>query len=371
MGNLENSEILRRGKGGVLFVRSTRRAGTNRRLVAEKRCLSPFSPLGRIAINFARRGNRHKSTPDISSRKTFRATAVDRHSRLGRTEAVGRHPVVGVGEPARRLRNRCRIGRGLRGPLQPQGRDSLRRVASGRRSGGGDDQGVLVSRGPIVHVLLCGARVCEGWCDAALQRFDDPGVAAVAPVLVDQDRPAVLLAAGGELRGRRPDSTSWAGTPRGGGRKLPAADRIPAPGCRLFPPIGPRYAVSLFSSDVGDWLTVLDLALSLQQAGLRTVLEPHCRVLAAAGADRRGGPFRRSLELERFFWRVFPRGNWAVAGWFVTRWSCWGKAWRGFPGWRRLPNSPAGCWESFASAPTARTGGGFGVSRLEARPRLP
>jgi GT2 family glycosyltransferase len=193
-------------------------------------------------------------------------------------------------------------------------KDEIRFVEAPRGAGltAAINQGVLVSRGPIVHVLLCGARVCEGWCDAALQRFDDPGVAAVAPVLVDQDRPATLLAAG--------VSYGAGGRIRLLGRGRPAADaasyqrRIESPHLVAgFFRQSALSSVSLFSSDVGDWLTVLDLALSLQQAGLRTVLEPHCRVLAAAGADRRGGPFRRSLELERFFWRVFPRGNWAVA----------------------------------------------------------
>jgi hypothetical protein len=174
------------------------------------------------------------------------------------------------------------------------------------------NQGLLVSRAPIVHLLLCGARACEGWCDAALERFDDPGVAAVAPLLVDQDRPATIVAAG--------VSYGAGGRMRLLGRGRPAADaagyqrRIQSPHLVAgFYRQSALNSVSLFSPDVGDRLTVLDLALSLQQAGLRTVLEPHCRVLAAAGADCRIGPFRRSLELERFFWRFFPRGAWAIA----------------------------------------------------------
>jgi hypothetical protein len=174
------------------------------------------------------------------------------------------------------------------------------------------NQGVLVSRAPIVHLLLCGARACEGWCDAALERFDDPCVAAVAPLLVDQDRPATILAAG--------VSYGAGGRIRLLGRGRPAADaaayqrRIQSPhlvaGFYRQSALG---SVSFFCPDVGDRLTVLDLALGLHQAGLRTVLEPRCRVLAAGDADCRGGPFRRSLELERFFWRYFPRGGWASA----------------------------------------------------------
>ncbi len=174
------------------------------------------------------------------------------------------------------------------------------------------NQGVLVSRAPIVHVLVCGTRACEGWCDAALERFDDPGVAAVAPLLVDQDRPAKILAAG--------VSYGAGGRVRLLGRGRAAANaadyqrRIQSPHLVAgFYRQSALSLISLFSPDVGDGLTVLDLALSLQEAGLRTELEPQCRVLAAGGADCRVGPFRRSLELERFFWRFFPRGGWAAA----------------------------------------------------------
>ena len=174
------------------------------------------------------------------------------------------------------------------------------------------NQGVLVSLCADRPPVAVQRRVCEGWCDAALERFDDPRVAAVAPLLVDQDRPATILAAG--------VSYGAGGRIRLLGRGRPAADaagyqrRIQSPhlvaGFYRQSALG---SVALFPPDVGDRLTVLDLALSLQQAGLRTVLEPRCRVLAAAGADCRGGPFRRSLELERFFWRFFPRGGWATA----------------------------------------------------------
>jgi GT2 family glycosyltransferase len=193
-------------------------------------------------------------------------------------------------------------------------KDEIRFVEAPRGAGlaAAINQGVLVSRAPIVHLLLCGARVGEGWCDAALARFDDPSVAAVAPVLVDQDRPATILAAG--------VSYGVGGRIRLLGRGRPAASatayqrRIQSPHLVAgFYRQSALSSVSLFSAEVGEHLTVLDLALSLQQAGLRTVLEPRCQVLAAAGADCRVGPFRRSLELERFFWRFFPRGGWLTA----------------------------------------------------------
>ena len=193
-------------------------------------------------------------------------------------------------------------------------KDEIRFIEAPRGAGlaAAINQGVLVSRAPIVHLLLCGARAGEGWCEAALERFDDPGVAAVAPVLVNQDRPATMLAAG--------VSYGVGGRIRLLGRGRPAADAAGYQRWVQSPHLVAGFyrqsalsSVALFSPDVGDRLTVLDLALSLQQAGLRTELESRCRVLAAAGADRRGGPFGRSLELERFFWRFFPRGRWALA----------------------------------------------------------
>jgi len=174
------------------------------------------------------------------------------------------------------------------------------------------NHGLLVSRAPIAHVLLCGARASEGWCDTALKPFDDPRVAAVAPVLVDQDRPATILAAGVRY--------GVGGRLRFLGRGRPLANaaayqrRVQSPHLVAgFYRQSALSSVSLFSPEVGDRLTVLDAALNLQQAGLRTVLEPQCRVLAAAGDDCRVGPFRQSLELERFFWRFFPRAGWAAA----------------------------------------------------------
>ena len=192
-------------------------------------------------------------------------------------------------------------------------KDEIRFIESPQAAGlaAAINEGLLVCRAPVVHLLLCGARASEGWCDAALARFDDTAVAAVAPLLVDQDQPATILAAGVRY--------GAGGRMRFLGQGRPLAD---AAGCQRwvqspclvagFYRQSASASVSLFSTDVGDRLTVLDLALSLQKAGLRTVLEPQSRVLAAAGADCRTGPFRRSLELERFFWRFYPRDRWAA-----------------------------------------------------------
>ena len=53
----------------------------------------------------------------------------------------------------------------------------------------------------------------------------------------------------------------------------------------------------------GDRLAGVDLGLVLHQLGLRSVLEPRCRVAVRPEAMFRRGDFRDAMESERFFWR--------------------------------------------------------------------
>jgi hypothetical protein len=67
------------------------------------------------------------------------------------------------------------------------------------------------------------------------------------------------------------------------------------------------------SEYVGDRTAIIDLALTLCELGFGTALEPKSEVLAPADIDLRCGSFRRSLELERLFWRWAPQGPWPWA----------------------------------------------------------
>ena len=70
--------------------------------------------------------------------------------------------------------------------------------------------GIGATRAPLVHVLAAGCKLADGWADAALKHFDDPRVAAVAPLVLQCGRRERVLAAGigysagGSRRQRRP-----------------------------------------------------------------------------------------------------------------------------------------------------------------------
>jgi hypothetical protein len=172
--------------------------------------------------------------------------------------------------------------------------------------------GITASRSPLIHVLLCGCQVSEGWTETALCHFNDPRVATVVPLVVGPgESPRVLAAgmsyqAGGRVgmlgRGQSPQAASRC-QKRLLGASLAAG----------FYRKSALEMVGLFSHDVSGWLASVDLGLALEQAGFRAVLEPECRVTAAHPLARPIGTFRRSLDLERLFWRWGPRGGWPLS----------------------------------------------------------
>ena len=167
--------------------------------------------------------------------------------------------------------------------------------------------GIASSRAEIVHVLPCGVRACEGWCDKALAGFDDPKVAAVIPVLVDAETPSRVVSAGA-VYGRS-------------GRVRPlrkAADRtdlVPDPNhAAAFYRKSVLHRVGRFSDRFGDRLSPVDLGLTLQEAGYRSTLASSCRMLAVRPGVTQG-PLARGWSAERLFWRWLPpagRGKWIV-----------------------------------------------------------
>ena len=72
----------------------------------------------------------------------------------------------------------------------------FRRVADGAGLVEATNQGIQLSRAPIVHLLACGTEVREGWADSAVEHFQDPRVAAVAPLAIDLNHRDRVLAAG-------------------------------------------------------------------------------------------------------------------------------------------------------------------------------
>ncbi len=195
--------------------------------------------------------------------------------------------------------------------------------------------GFGMSRTEIIHVLLCGTEVGEDWTAAAVKHFDDPRVACVAPLVVDgQDRSRVV-AAGVEYH-------------PGGRMKMlgPAAPPAAVATCRTVLAPHPAAAfyrkatvadVGRFDAEVGDQWAVLDLALTLDHGGFRTVLESNCRVSLLPEAQERVGAFFTALAAERFFWRWAPSAGW------IRSLALHGITWAS-EGWQMLPNPRIAAW---------------------------
>ncbi|MEE8450581.1 MAG: glycosyltransferase family 2 protein [Thermoguttaceae bacterium] len=191
-------------------------------------------------------------------------------------------------------------------------------VRAGRGIGliGCINAGICASRAPVVHPLLCGVKVGPGWADIALARFDDPVVAAVAPLVLDGQNPPRVVAAGVTYR--------WAGIVRSIGRGLSPEDalrRCPVlrdPVLRDPAAYGPdisagfyRKAVlrrfGLFDAEAGDLLSTLDMTLAMRRAGLGCAIEPRCLTYVGQAPTVSMSPLQRGRQIERLFWRWLPR----------------------------------------------------------------
>ena len=115
-------------------------------------------------------------------------------------------------------------------------------------------------------MLASGFEATPGWAEAALARFAEPDVAAVAPVVVDRDHPERILSAG--LR--------W--TAAGSIGRIAAGKRLDRFAANDRVLCGPELAVAFYRRDVLETVETLqhhgselaaatDLALAMRQAG--------------------------------------------------------------------------------------------------------
>ena len=170
--------------------------------------------------------------------------------------------------------------------------------------------GIRHCRSPIVHILGAGFEVQEGWADIALEGFENPQLAAVAPVVLSADDSDRVLSAGV--------------TYRSGGirlsRSLRSAGRLPKPGkkSRLF---GPHAAAAFYRVEAldavggglpntnGNDFADVQLAMELRDAGYSTIFDPRVKIVADELPSWDGHGFRYGLHAERMFWRhAFSQG---------------------------------------------------------------
>ena len=190
--------------------------------------------------------------------------------------------------------------------------------------------GIRASRGDVVELLNDDTEVQPGWADAALQRFADPLVAAVAPLVLVWPAGLVIDSAGdryylGGVAGKRGHGELLSGL------YLQSCPVFGASASSGFYRRSGLDRVGLFPESFGGYFEDVDLAFRLRRAGYQAIYEPASRVLHHVSASYgRGG--RRLLEQqscneERVFWRNVPASALARA---VPRHLAVlaGKAWR-------------------------------------------
>jgi GT2 family glycosyltransferase len=170
--------------------------------------------------------------------------------------------------------------------------------------------GIRATKGTIVEMLNDDTEVQSGWAESALRWFDDPGIGAVAPLVLAWPDGLHIDSAGdryylGGVAGKR-------------GHRRPLCDAYLQP-CRIFGASATagfyrRSAldrVGLFPEEFGSYFEDVDLAFRLNQAGYRAMYEPGSRVLhhvsASYGRTGRRLLERQSFNEERVFWRNIPR----------------------------------------------------------------
>ncbi len=175
--------------------------------------------------------------------------------------------------------------------------------------------GLAASNAPIVHLIASGFEATPGWADAAMARFAEADVAAVAPVVVDRDNPDRILSAG--LRY----------TAAGSIRRIAAGKRLARFAANDHIPCGPELPVAFYRRDALEMIetlqhhgsqlaTATDLALALREAGYRSVQEPACVTTATDDLLISGGAWREGIATERLFcrWTAVPgwKRSWAA-----------------------------------------------------------
>jgi hypothetical protein len=174
------------------------------------------------------------------------------------------------------------------------------------------------AKGHVVQVLPCGLKVTEDWTSAALLHFDDPQVAAVAPLLVRESQPDRIVCAGIDF------------TPGGARRSLGRGERPQVTQLAQSRPLGAPLAGGFFRHSLLEALggfdatlapcaADLDLALCAAALELRTECEPTSVIHAPLADDT--ATFAAGRGLERLYWRHRAGGEPAAS--LATHYGCW------------------------------------------------
>jgi GT2 family glycosyltransferase len=195
--------------------------------------------------------------------------------------------------------------------------DGVRVLRFERRRGfcAAANAGIRAAHHPIVELLNDDTEVSASWAEAALTHFADPGIAAVAPLVLrgaPNENPPSIDSAGdryflGGIAGKRghgqPLST----------RYLQGGEVFGVSASSAFYRRQALLDVGAFPEDFGAYFEDVDLSFRLHWAGHRLVYEPASWVWHRVSASH-GKPARRLLEQqsrneERVFWRNLPKSD--------------------------------------------------------------
>lgn len=163
------------------------------------------------------------------------------------------------------------------------------------------NRALAATRAPFVHLLASGCQVTEGWTEEALARFGDRRIGSVAPLVLENENPQRIFAAGVGYR-------------RGGARylvgrgctQLTSDAQSAILGACAFAAFYRKSALDFVggpSGQLGMRQADVDLALVLRQAGFTVAAEPRSRVYATAEVEPAESAFLQALHDERLFWR--------------------------------------------------------------------
>ncbi|HEX4591401.1 MAG TPA: glycosyltransferase [Gemmataceae bacterium] len=210
---------------------------------------------------------------------------------------------------------------------------SVRLLRLAKRSGfcAAANAGIAGARGDVVELLNDDTEVTPGWADAALACFADPGVAAVAPLVLQLNDGSI-------------DSAGDGYDPGGFARKLGHSQSLGSVYFRRSEVFGASGSsafyrrelflrVGGFPQNFGAYFEDVDLAFRVHRAGGVILFEPASRVFHHGGSSY-GSQSRRLVEQqscneERVWWRnlpsrdlilSLPRHLAVLAGKAVRRW---------------------------------------------------
>ena len=175
--------------------------------------------------------------------------------------------------------------------------------------------GVQAAIHDVVELLNDDTEVCTGWAEMALDAFEDPKVAAVAPL---------VLRWPGQIEGRAIiDSAgdayfaSGIAAKRGNGQAIEEKWLVPGPvfgasGSSAFYRREVFLKVGAYPESFGAYFEDVDLSFRLHWAGYDVVFQPCSKVLHRVSSSYGNSGYnrklleRQSLNEERVYWRNIP-----------------------------------------------------------------